>query len=55
MSKFGRIGNALSGAVDAFLGAREAAAAVERGKRPSAKALARLGIDPKDFDGINLH
>lgn len=36
-----------------FNGARECAAAVEAGRKPSASAIKALGLDPHSFDSYN--
>jgi len=39
---------------DIVAAARSCAGAVERGRKPDAAALRRLGIDPAAFDGTGL-
>lgn len=39
---------------DIVAAARSCAGAVERGRKPDAAALQRLGIDPSAFDGTGL-
>jgi hypothetical protein len=43
----------VSGFATYMSGLRECAAAVEAGRKPSARALNSIGLDPKSFDGIN--
>jgi hypothetical protein len=44
----------LRGFIDTFGAAADAAASVRLNKRPSARALETLGIDPRAFDDIRL-
>ena len=43
----------VTGFADYMSGLRDCAAAVEAGRKPSARALNSIGLDPKLFDGVN--
>jgi hypothetical protein len=52
--RFNRFADTFLAMVTAFDGARQAAAEVERGRKPSATAMRKMGLDPKSFDSVQL-